>query len=91
MTEYKDLLCKSQYSVQIRENNNKNNSEDGHTFHEVESWKLEQNSLMEFYVNPIVPNALFLYPMEASKSRKGFWWFQGIKKGRIGSGYIEDI
>ena len=32
------------------------------------------------FFNPFVPNALFLYPLKTSESRKVFWYFLGVEK-----------
>ena len=37
-----------------------------------------------YYINPFVPNALFLYPLKTSENCKIFWYFQGVQKGYIG-------
>ena len=32
------------------------------------------------WLNPIVPNALFLYPLKTSENLTAFWCFQGVEK-----------
>ena len=36
-------------------------------------------------LNPFVLNAPFLYPLKTSENRNVFWYFQGVKKGCIGT------
>ena len=43
------------------------------------------------YINPVVPNAPFLYPLKASENRKVFWCFQGVEKGWIGNKRVKHI
>ena len=38
--------------------------------------------------DPFVPNSLFLYSLKTSENRKVFWCFQGVKKGCIGSKWV---
>ena len=44
---------------------------------------------IEKFFNPFVPNALFLYPLKTSKSRKFFWCFQGVEKGCIANEWVK--
>ena len=39
-------------------------------------------------INPLVPNAAFLYPLKASENRKVFC-FQGVEKGCIGKKWVK--
>ena len=52
--------------------------------------KLHHLSLIRL-TNPFVPNAPFLYSLKTSENRKGFWYFQGVKKGvyweQMGQGF----
>ena len=39
-------------------------------------------------LNPFVPNASFLYPLNTSENRKVFWCFQVVEKGCIGNEWV---
>ena len=41
--------------------------------------------------NSIVPNALFLYPLETSENRKVLWCFQGVEKGCIRNKWVNGL
>ena len=41
------------------------------------------------FFNPFVPNALFLYPLKTSESRKVFWCFQGVSKEISGMKWVK--
>ena len=40
-----------------------------------------------FLINPVIPNAPFLYPLK-TENRKVFWYFQEIEKGCIGNEWV---
>ena len=42
------------------------------------------------WVNPLVPNAPFLYPLKTSENLSVFWCFQGVKKGCIGKEWVKE-
>ena len=42
-------------------------------------------------INPVVPNAPFLYPLKASENCKVFWCFYEVEKGGIGNEWIKDV
>ena len=37
------------------------------------------------FLNPFVPKAPFLYPLETSENHTIFWWFHGVEKGSTGN------
>ena len=43
---------------------------------------------LSVYINPLVPNAPFVYRLKLSENRKVFWCFQGVEKGYIGNEWI---
>ena len=42
------------------------------------------------WLNPFVPNAPFLYPLQTSENRKVFRCFQGVEKGALGTNGFND-
>ena len=40
-------------------------------------------------INPLVPNAPFLYPVKTSENRTAFWCFQGVEKRCIGNEWVK--
>ena len=44
-----------------------------------------------FWINSIVPNAPFLYPLNTSENCKVFWCFQRVEKGCIGNEWVNLI
>ena len=42
------------------------------------------------YLNPFIPNALFLYPLKTSENLKIFWCFQGVEKGCIWNEWVKN-
>ena len=50
-----------------------------------------ENGLQKTPVNPFVPNAPFLYPLNTSENRKVFSCFQGVEKGYIGNEWVQWI
>ena len=40
------------------------------------------------YINPFVPNTIFLYPLKTSEDRKVFWCFQRVEKGCIENKWV---
>ena len=40
------------------------------------------------FLNPLVPNAAFLYPLKISETLTVFWCFQGEEKGCIGNEWV---
>ena len=43
---------------------------------------------IESHINPFVPDAAFLYPLETWENRKVFWWFQGVEKECVGNEWV---
>ena len=41
------------------------------------------------YINSLVPNSPFLYPLKHRKTLTVFWCFQGIEKGCIGNEWVK--
>ena len=41
-------------------------------------------------LNPLVPNAPFLYPLKTSENLKVFWCFYGVQKGCIGNQWVKE-
>ena len=39
-------------------------------------------------INPLVPNAPFLYPLKTSENLTVFGFFQGVEKGCIGNKWV---
>ena len=44
---------------------------------------------MHVGLNPLVPNAPFLYPLKTSENVTVFWCFQGVGKGCIGNKWVK--
>ena len=47
-----------------------------------------QNWLLH-YINPLVPNVPFLYPLKTSENFTVFWCFMGVKKEYIGKKMVK--
>ena len=45
---------------------------------------------MAAILNPFVPDAPFLYPLETSENRNFFWCFQGVEKECIGNKWVNE-
>ena len=45
--------------------------------------------MMKCNINPFIPDAPFLYPLETSENLKVFWCFQGVEKRCIENEWIK--
>ena len=56
-------------------------------------WPLlfEADGEFQSFINPLVPNVPFLYPLKTSENLTVFWCFQGVEKWCIGNEWVKDI